>query len=143
MIKCKFCEIIDSKANAVIIYNNNNIISFLDNNPFNIGHTLVVPKKHYKFFMDMPEKEAGDLFIIVNRITKAIFLSVKSDGINIGQSNGISASQQIFHVHIHIIPRFKNDTENDLFPIRKKINEKDLQKTGDNIIKVLNKFKIK
>lgn len=143
MNECEFCNIINGKTDAVIVYENSDIIAFMDNNPFNLGHTLVVPKKHYKFFMDMPEEEAGKLFKIVNRIAKAIFFSIKADGMNIGQSNGKSASQQIFHVHIHIIPRFRNDAKHNLFPSRKKPNGDDLQKTGNNIINELNKLNIK
>jgi len=142
MSTCIFCKIIEGKSDAVIIYEDNNIIAFMDNNPFNLGHTLVIPKKHYKFFMDMSEKEAGKLFKIVNRIAKAIFLSVKADGMNIGQSNGKSASQQIFHVHIHVIPRFNNDANNNLFPSRKKPSNRVLQKTGNSIIEKLNKSNI-
>lgn len=143
MSTCIFCKIINREADAIIIYEDNNIIAFMDNNPFNLGHTLVIPKKHYKYFMDMPEKEAGELFIIVNRISKAVYLSIKADGMNIGQSNGKSASQQIFHVHIHIIPRFSNDSKHNLFPSRKKLNNNDIQITGNSIIETLNKLNIK
>lgn len=143
MSTCIFCKIINRKADAIIVYEDNNIIAFMDNNPFNLGHTLVVPKKHYKYFMDMSEKEAGILFTIVNRIAKAIFLSIKADGMNIGQSNGKSASQQIFHVHIHIIPRFNNDANHNLFPSRKILNNIDLKKTGNSIIETLSKSNIK
>jgi len=86
----------------------------------------------------MPDEEVGNIFKNVNRLAKAIVSSVKADGLNIGQSNGKIASQTIFHVHIHIIPRFKNDVESNKFPARKKFIIDELKKLGAHIQKILN-----
>jgi histidine triad (HIT) family protein len=137
-IQCKFCKIIEKKEKAVILFENNKIIAILDNKPFNRGHTLILPKTHYKFITDMPDREVGYIFKNVNRIAKAIFSSVKADGLNIGQNNGEIASQTIFHVHIHIIPRFKKDAINNKFPTRKSFTIKELKETGKCIQEVLN-----
>ena len=136
--QCKFCKIIEKKEKAVILFENKKIIAILDNKPFNRGHTLILPKTHYKFITDMPDREVGYIFKNVNRIAKAIFSSVKADGLNIGQNNGEIASQTIFHVHIHIIPRFKKDAINKKFPTRKSFTIKELKETGKCIQEVLN-----
>jgi|TARA_Y100000031_G_scaffold34106_1_gene38162 histidine triad (HIT) family protein len=137
-IQCKFCKIIEKKEKAVILFENKKIIAILDNKPFNRGHTLILPKTHYKFITDMPDREVGYIFKNVNRIAKAIFSSVKADGLNIGQNNGEIASQTIFHVHIHIIPRFKKDAINNKFPTRKSFTIKELKETRKCIQEVLN-----
>ncbi len=138
MIQCQFCRIIEKKGKAVILYENDEIIAFLDNEPFNLGHTLVLPKKHYRFITDMPDEEVGQIYKKVNSFAKAIASSVKADGLNIGQSNGDIASQTIFHVHVHIIPRFKNDTKGNKFPPRKHFTIKELRESGKHIQEVLN-----
>jgi histidine triad (HIT) family protein len=137
-IQCKFCRIIEKKEKAVILFEDKKIIAILDNAPFNRGHTLKLPKKHYKFITDIPDREVGYIFENVNRIAKAIVFSVKADGLNIGQNNGEIASQTIFHVHVHIIPRFKKDTRNNKFPTRKPFTIKELKETGKYIQEVLN-----
>jgi len=137
-IQCKFCKIIEKKEKAVILFEDKKIIAILDNKPFNRGHTLILPKKHYKFITDIPDREVGYIFKNVNRIAKAIFSSVKADGLNISQNNGEIASQTIFHVHVHIIPRFKNDTKSNKFPSRKHFTIRELRKSGKYIQEVLN-----
>jgi histidine triad (HIT) family protein len=135
--ECVFCEIVKRKEKSTIIYEDKDILSFMDKAPFNSGHVLVIPKKHYKYIFDMNEKETGILFRAVNRISKAVFNAIKADGLNIGQSNGEAASQQIFHVHVHIIPRFIGDSKNNMFPERKNITIRKLYETSKIIKKEL------
>ena len=126
--KCVFCEIINGDLDAHIVFENDFLISFMDKYPLNRGHLLVIPKYHYQFITDMEDKDVAKLFEIVNMLSKHVWKAVDADGLNISQSNGIAASQDIFHVHIHIIPRFLNDTENDSWPARKNFTNEELQK---------------
>ena len=107
--ECLFCAIGAGKIPSKKVYENDEAVAFLDINPRNRGHTLIVPKKHYGTIMDMPEDEAVELFKIVKRIASAAKEGVEADGVNIGQNNGKSAGQVIPHVHFHVIPRFDTD----------------------------------
>ena len=131
--KCVFCEIISGHRNANIVFENDFLISFMDKYPLNRGHLLVVPKQHYQFLIDMKDNHAAKLFEMVNMLSKHVWKVVKADGLNISQSNGIAASQDIFHVHIHVIPRFNDDTTDDSWPSRKTFTEKELQSLAFSI----------
>ncbi|MBD3262972.1 HIT domain-containing protein, partial [Candidatus Woesearchaeota archaeon] len=75
----------------------------------NPGHTLVVPKKHYKILMELSDNDISNLFKIVKDLSKAVLESTGAEGIEIRQRNGAIAGQVVPHVHVHIIPRFKDD----------------------------------
>tara|TARA_B100000029_G_scaffold121071_2_gene114422 strand:+ start:143 stop:562 length:420 start_codon:yes stop_codon:yes gene_type:complete len=136
--QCVFCEIINRDRPASIIFENDFLISFLDRYPINRGHLLVVPKEHYQYLTDMENNDVARLFEIVNMLSKHVWKTVAADGLNISQSNGLAASQDIFHVHIHIIPRFINDTDNDSWPTRKNITEEELDNLASLIKSSLN-----
>ena len=110
------------------MFENDFLISFMDRYPLNRGHLLVIPKQHYQYLTDMENNDVAQLFEIVNILSKHVWKIVHADGLNISQSNGLAASQDIFHVHIHIIPRFLNDTENDSWTARKNFTNEELQK---------------
>ena len=106
---CIFCDIINGKSEAEIIYEDENIISFLDIRPVNYGHTLVVPKKHYDNFLSLTSTELNYLINGLQTISRAVQKTVKADGFNIVVNSGKAAGQTVFHFHFHIIPRFTND----------------------------------
>jgi histidine triad (HIT) family protein len=109
MEECLFCKIIRGEIPSEKIYEDEKTIAFLDINPRNPGHTLVVPKKHHKTIIEMSEKEASDLFVIVRKMAIAVKEGMQADGISISQSNDIAAGQIIPHVHFHVIPRFNTE----------------------------------
>ncbi|RLJ08867.1 MAG: HIT family protein [Candidatus Aenigmatarchaeota archaeon] len=109
MEDCVFCKIVAGQIPAKKVYEDSTVLAFLDINPRNPGHTLVVPKKHYETLMQMPEKEAGELFERVKKLAQAALKAVSADGVSISQSNGRAAGQIIPHVHFHVIPRFLNE----------------------------------
>jgi len=131
---CVFCSIIERRAPADIVYEDQHSIAFLDIYPLNPGHTLVISKKHYTTLDEMPPEEVGRLFSTVAKIMKGVKEAVAADGINIGQSNGKAASQDVFHVHVHIIPRYiQVSPGGDTFPDRKKIERDEMTKLGRKI----------
>lgn len=131
---CIFCNIIERHAPADIVYEDRNSIAFLDIYPLNPGHTLVVPKKHYAMLDEMPPEEVGLLFSTVAKVMKGVRVAVGADGINIGQSNGKAASQDVFHVHVHIIPRFSQESlGGESFPDRKKLGKEEMEKLSSTI----------
>ena len=101
---CIFCKIIRKEVPASIVYEDEQVIAFLSDRPVNAGHTLVVPKKHYVNFFDIPEDEAAYLYKITKRIAHAVKDATRADGIRIVQNNGEAAGQVICHLHVHIIP---------------------------------------
>jgi histidine triad (HIT) family protein len=90
----------------------------MDKYPINRGHTLVIPTRHYENLLQMPPAEVGRLYSIVPAIAKAVVSAVKADGFNVGQNNGIAANQIVPHVHIHIVPRFIDDSPDGRWPAR-------------------------
>ncbi len=108
-MNCIFCEIAAHHASAEILFESENVISFLDINPVNYGHALVIPKNHYEVFADVPQHEFDELMYAVQKIFEAVKISLNADGINIVSNNGRAAGQSVFHFHFHIIPRFDND----------------------------------
>ena len=135
--RCIFCKIGEHKLDAITMYEDDDTMAFLDKEPFNLGHTLIIPKKHYDYITDMPEEMVCRLFKIVSRLARAVSVAMKVDGLNIGQSNGEVASKQIFHVHVHIIPRFIGDAEDDGFPTRKHLSSEELEDSGRRIREAL------
>jgi histidine triad (HIT) family protein len=103
---CIFCKIVRKQAPASIIYENETVMAFLDIRPLNMGHMLIVPKAHYIDIFDIPEEQ----LIQVHRIAKQVSFAVKkvtnADGISIIQQNGKAAGQDIFHLHVHVVPRY-------------------------------------
>jgi len=108
-MKCIFCDIARKTAKAEILFEDENIISFLDINPFNIGHSLVIPKTHYENFLELPTGLFEGMFSVVRHLTVGVVNGLKADGYNILSNNGSAAGQSVFHCHFHIIPRFKTD----------------------------------
>jgi histidine triad (HIT) family protein len=106
---CVFCDIINGKEEAEILYQDENIISFLDIRPVNYGHTLVIPKKHFDNFLLVPAEKLKNIINGVQILSSAIKNSIDADGFNIVVNNGTAAGQTVFHFHFHIIPRFNND----------------------------------
>ncbi|MDP6600115.1 MAG: HIT family protein [Candidatus Woesearchaeota archaeon] len=109
MEDCIFCKIVDGKIPAAKVYENSNVISFLDIMPANKGHCLVVPKKHYENLLDISDEDLKNLILAAKKITKALSLSIGNGSYNIIMNNGKEAGQLVDHAHLHIIPRFKGD----------------------------------
>jgi histidine triad (HIT) family protein len=135
--QCVFCSIISGLARASIIYQDSFFIALLDKYPFSYGHTLVIPRKHYTDFLQMPENEVGPLYRFVWFITNVVSKAVKPEGFNIGQNNGRAANQIIPHVHIHIIPRFKEDIVTGKWPARHPVNDIELENISQKIKSVM------
>ena len=101
---CVFCRIIKKQTPASIVYEDTQVIAFLSHRPINVGHTLVVPKKHYVDIYDISEDEAAYLFKVTKRMAHAVRDATGAEGIRIVQNNGEAAGQVVFHIHVHIIP---------------------------------------
>jgi histidine triad (HIT) family protein len=104
---CVFCRIAQKQAPGSIIYENETVMAFLDTRPLSEGHTLVIPKEHYKDIFDTPEEVLCHAHKISRRIALALKKAFKVDGISIFQQNGRAANQEILHLHVHVVPRYE------------------------------------
>lgn len=111
MSECIFCKIINNEIPSRKIYEDENVIAFLDLTQVTPGHTLVLPKKHISDIFEYDEELAGTVFSQIPKIARAIKQSDSAiTGMNIINNNGSVAYQSVFHSHIHLIPRYtKND----------------------------------
>ena len=109
MEDCIFCKIVEGKIPSAKIYEDDGVICFLDIMPANKGHCLVIPKNHSKDLSDMKDEDAEASIKAAKKVAKALSLSLGCQGFNLVMSNGLEAGQVVFHSHIHIVPRFKDD----------------------------------
>lgn len=129
MTECIFCKIVKGKIPCYKIYEDEKCLAFLDIADDAIGHTLVIPKKHYENIFDVSDDDYFKLMIAVKKISKHYKNDCGFSGVNIINANGIDAQQSVFHLHFHIIPREKDD-QMDIWPelSKKKCNFSDIQK---------------
>jgi|GEM_PF-477180 len=111
---CIFCKIISGEISAMTVYESDHVLAFLDVNPIQKGHTLVIPKAHWQSILDIPVAECIDierteeLMYIVRIAAKAVCMAF-ADGVNILQATGACAGQTVDHLHFHIVPRCESD----------------------------------
>jgi histidine triad (HIT) family protein len=101
-----FAKILRGEADAYRVYENDNALAFLDVMPQSDGHTLVLPKAPAENLFDLEPSIAGALFQSTQIVARAVRAAFKPDGIIVTQFNGPAAGQSVFHIHMHIIPRY-------------------------------------
>ncbi len=107
---CVFCEIINGKSPVSIVYEDDKIIVFPTTEPVNASHMLIVPKVHAPYLADLDEVTTLHVIKIARKISEAIRKSeYRSEGINWFLADGEAAEQEVFHFHLHVYPRFKDD----------------------------------
>ena len=134
---CLFCCIIENKLPVAKIYQDSDFLVLMDKYPINTGHTLVLPIYHYESLLCMSYSEVAKLYSLVSVIAKAVVSAVNADGFNVGQNNGKAANQIIPHVHVHIIPRFRDDSPDGKWPGRRVAKLEDLKNTANKIRSLL------
>ena len=130
---CPFCSIASGKAPASIVYEDATVLAFMDLDPANIGHTLVVPREHWENIYDAPEKILAEMAAVVKKVSVAVKKTVGAAGIKVIQLNGRAAGQVVMHIHIHVIPAsYKPETMKG-HPGRINLERKDLDETARKI----------
>jgi histidine triad (HIT) family protein len=110
MIACIFCQIIEGEAASSKVYEDDVCLAFMDIQPVNPGHVLVVPKVHFEDLADLPADIGADLFQTAQRMVLIMpKIDVKIEGADLFLAHGEAAGQEVFHVHLHVIPRFTGD----------------------------------
>ncbi len=124
---CIFCKIIQGIIPSRKIYEDENCFAFMDIAPFEIGHTLVVPKVHAEFITDLSDTNLATLILCTRNIAAHLLKKLPCDGFNLLQNNGKCATQSVPHVHFHIIPRWNNTKLNwhnsKLYESEEQVNE--------------------
>ncbi|MFD1850008.1 HIT family protein [Oceanobacillus bengalensis] len=103
---CIFCKIIAGDIPSAKVYEDEKVYAFLDISQVTKGHTLVIPKQHTKNIFETPPEVAKELFERIPTIANAIKNTYKPLGMNLLNNNGEAAEQSVFHLHIHLIPRY-------------------------------------
>jgi len=103
---CIFCKIADKQIPALVLFEDQDVIAFLDNNPVSYGHCLVITKEHYDTFLSCPKEVMHKVFDVAQRIGQAEIKSLGAKGINILTNCYEAAGQSVKHFHVHVIPRY-------------------------------------
>lgn len=127
---CVFCDIIEGKIPSAKVYEDGNVFAILDISQTTKGHTLVMPKKHYENFLQIPDEELGDLMKTVKMLASKITDALGANGVNVLINTNEVAGQTVMHAHVHIIPRYDGS---DGIDIRFSQNQLDLQEILNEI----------
>lgn len=109
MSDCIFCHIVAGDIPAATIYEDEQVLAFLDITQVTKGHTLVIPKKHYRNLLEMDEQATAHLFEKIPTISCKLKETLGAKGVNLINNNEEAAGQTVFHTHIHLLPRFDKD----------------------------------
>ncbi|WP_458414418.1 HIT family protein [Schinkia sp. CFF1] len=106
MSDCIFCKIVGGEIPSYKVYEDENVLAFLDISQLTKGHTLLIPKKHNKNLFDLSELTAQQLFSVVPKITNALKNQLNIEDLNLVCNSGEKAGQEVLHLHLHLIPRY-------------------------------------
>ena len=106
---CIFCKIVAGEIPSAKVYEDADVLAFMDIGPVVKGHTLVIPKQHFDPITATPEPVLAKLLAVVKKIAQAQMNGLQAEGVNVMQMNGAAAGQVVPHIHFHVIPRFATD----------------------------------
>ena len=106
MAGCIFCQIAAGSVTAEVVYDSPEAIAFLDRFPAARGHTMVVPKLHAATLLDLDDGAVGGLFLAVKTVLHKVDAALRPTAFHVGWNHGAAAGQHVFHLHVHILPRF-------------------------------------
>jgi histidine triad (HIT) family protein len=107
---CVFCRIVAGTADASVVYEDDRLLAFCDLNPVNPGHLLIIPKAHGMGLVDLAESDASRMFTVAQRLAAAVRSSgLRCEGVNLFLADGKAAGQEVFHVHLHMFPRYAGE----------------------------------
>ena len=107
--ECVFCKIIRGEIPCCKVYEDDLILAFLDIAPFNIGHTVIIPKDHQNSITTLDEIYANRIIKMAPKIGVALMRTINAEGFNLFLNNGSVAGQTVWHCHMHVLPRFAGD----------------------------------
>jgi histidine triad (HIT) family protein len=107
---CVFCELVASRRPISVIDETEDVLAFMDIQPVNPGHVRIIPKRHAAYLGDLEPALGGHIFAMGMRVAAALRMcGVRCEGVNLLLADGEAAGQEVFHVHLHVVPRFPGD----------------------------------
>ncbi|MEU6492668.1 HIT domain-containing protein [Streptomyces sp. NPDC046984] len=114
--ECDFCAIGAGRAPATVVWEDGQNMAFFPLRPAVMGHTLVIPKVHYVDLFEVPDSALPSLMQAVTTVGRGLRAALNPDGMNVINSAGRAASQSVFHVHVHLVPRWAEDRFGNIWP---------------------------
>lgn len=131
---CPFCEIVRRDDPDVReVYRDEHVVAFAPTEPAVLGHTMVVPREHVQDIWSLSEESAAHLARATVRLAAAVRGAVEPEGLNIIQSNGEAATQTVFHLHVHLVPRWEGDAMGPIWPQQTNYSETEKDRTRDRV----------
>ncbi len=106
---CVFCAIVDGRGPAHIVHSDTRTVAFLDINPATMGHTLVVPRVHARTLLDLTTVDAAAMMTAAQSVGRLLLRTLRPEGLTLFQANEPAGWQTVFHVHVHVLPRWVDD----------------------------------
>ena len=129
---CIFCKIISGEFSSYTLYEDDDFKVIFDISPVTYGHALLITKNHYKNLFELDETVASKALVVVKKVATELKAALNCDGFNLLQNNEEIAGQTVFHFHIHLIPRYKDDNVS-LIPTPGKLDETKARELADKI----------
>jgi histidine triad (HIT) family protein len=118
MADCVFCKIMAKQIPASVVHEDEHTLAFMDLGQVNPGHVLVALKAHAENVYALDEAQAGAVFRSVARVSRAIRAAFAPQGLSVYQANGKAAGQTVFHLHVHLVPRYDGDGMDLTWPVK-------------------------
>ncbi len=131
---CIFCKIANGEIPSRKLYEDDNFVVIMDLGPATKGHSLIIPKEHYANLYEMPAELAAEAMKIAQKMAIKMTAALQADGFNLVQNNGEVAGQTVFHFHLHLIPRYKEDGAGITWTPQS-VSGEELDKIKDTILK--------
>ena len=132
---CIFCKLANGVFPTNFIYEDEDFKVILDANPATKGHSLILPKKHFKNILDADEEILKKALPLAKKLSNKLIEVLKCDGVNVLQNNNEAAGQAVFHLHIHLIPRYKDEKEHMLSWKPNKFSDEEMKSIAENLKK--------
>ena len=138
---CLFCRIVSGEVSAVVVFEDDDTLAFLDHRPLFPGHTLLVPRDHYETLTDLPAKQVGPLFNNTQLLARAVESAMEAEGTFVAMNNRVS--QSVPHLHIHVVPRRRKDGLKGFFwPRTKYKTPEEMEVVHKKIVEKIKRTKI-
>lgn len=124
MADCVFCKIMAKQIPATVVHEDEHTLAFMDIGQVNPGHVLVALKEHVENIFAVDEAQAAAVFGSVARVARAIRGAFEPQGLSVYQANGAAAGQTVFHLHVHLVPRYEGDGMALTWPVKNPPREK-------------------
>ena len=132
---CIFCKLANGVFPTNFIYEDEDFKVILDANPATKGHSLILPKKHFKNILDADEEILKKIFPLAKKLSNKLIEVLKCDGVNVLQNNNKAAGQVVFHLHVHLIPRYKDEKEHLISWKPNKFSDEEMKNIAESLKK--------